>query len=340
MKFILYILIFLFLFSCDSSNDFTVSSGSPKVTGISKNITFPTDTLVIYGRNFPFNYDSAAVIFNDSIVIWKKNCLFWRANSIGIIIDEKIPSGHFIINFGKDTSEKFNITVLAYPPFETTIVNPGAFKMGSTTGFEDELPVRNVYITKKLEVSKTEVTQRLYEFIAKSNPSTIKDFSLPVYNVSWLDGVIFCNKLSEKDGLTPAYSINDTIVVFDTTANGWRLPTEAEWEYLARAGSAIDSPTNIHSFAWFVENSGGIPKIGANKLPNAFGLYDMLGNVSEWCWDLYAEYNLSDTINPIQNQGSHRIHRGGCFLDPRSFIRFSSRRSQNNIVGIRLVRNK
>lgn len=340
MTFFLYIFIVLFIYSCNGNNDFAVSSGTPTVTNISKNITFPTDTLIIYGKNFPLNNDSAFIIFNDSVVFQKNDCLFWRANSIGIIIDERILSGYFYLIFGKDTSELFNITVLPYPPFETTTINPGSFKMGSTTGFEDELPVRNIYITKKIEVSKTEITQRLYEFIAKSNPSPIKDNSLPVYNVDWLAAIIFCNRLSEKDGLKAAYSISDNIVIFDTTANGWRLPTEAEWEYLARAGSQKDVPDNIYSSAWFNENSGGIPKLGKQKLPNAFGLYDMLGNVCEWCWDLYADYNPIDTINPIQNFGSHRIHRGGCFLDSKSFIRFSSRQSQNNLVGIRLVRNK
>ncbi len=340
MKFFIYIFIAIFLFSCDGNNDFAISSGSPKITSLSNHITYPTDTLIIFGKNFPLNYDSAAIIFNDSVVIRKNDCLYWRANSIGLIIDEQIPSGYFYIVFGKDTSEKINLTVLPYPPLEIITVSSGYFKMGSTTGLEDELPIRNVYLTKTIEVSKKEITQRLYEFITKNNPSTIKDYALPVYNVSWLDAIIFCNKLSEKDGLKAVYSINDTIVVFDTTANGWRLPTEAEWEYLARAGSTMDVPVNIYSSVWFIENSGGMPKIGGQKLPNAFGLFDMSGNVCEWCWDAYAKYNPFDTINPIQNQGKERISRGGCFLDPKSYARYSSRRSPNNIVGIRLVRNK
>lgn len=336
---LLYLVTFILFISCSEDNNFNVPTGSPEILSISKNVTFPTDTLVLFGRYIPLQCDSCAIIFNDSVIIKKSECLFWRANSIAIIIDERLSSGHFYCVFGKDTSKTFHIQVLAYPPFDVADIKAGTFLMGSSTGFEDELPVRNVHITHNLYVGKTEVTQRLYDFIMKKNPSPIKHPNIPVYNVEFLDAIEFCNKLSEKSGLKPAYKLIDSIVLWDTTASGWRLPTEAEWEYLARAGEKNDAPYMLDDYAWYSANSGGEPKIIGQKLPNAYGIFDCLGNVSEWCWDTYSNYNPADTINPFYDTGFARVHRGGSFRDNKARVRFSSRLSDYNFVGIRLVRN-
>lgn len=334
------IAIIFVLSACSDNDDFNISSGIPEIIRLSNNITFPTDTLFIFGKNFPLKCDSCHIVFNDSIKIYQKDCVFWKANSIAVLIGDSIKTGKFYVVFGKDTSQRFDINVLPYPPFQTVIIRAGSFKMGSATGFEDELPIRTIHITRDLLVSKYEITQRLYEYIMKSNPSPIKHTNLPVYSVDWIDAIDFCNKLSEKDGLKKVYVVSDSIVSLDTNANGWRLPTEAEWEYLARAGALEDAPADLSRYAWFVSNSGGVPKFVGQKLANSFGLYDMLGNVSEWCWDYYAEYKLSDTINPRNDYGNYRVHRGGCFLDEKANVRFSSRRSNYNFAGIRLVRNK
>lgn len=342
MKF-LYILIALVLFvSCSDDSIFDVPSGKPEIIDIQSNISFPTDTLVLFGKFIPVVSDDNYLVFNDSIKINSKNCLTWNSQKITFILPDSISSGNVYCIFGKDTSAKFNITILPYPPFSTSTLSSGIYLRGSENGFNDEAPVKSINITSELIVSKTELNQRLFEYIMKSNPSTLKSNNLPVYNTTWLEAIEFCNSLSAKDSLEKAYSIINDEVVWNDNANGWRLPTEAEWEYFARAGELADSPQDLNKYAWFNQNSGMNPHIISSKQPNTFGIYDALGNVSEWCWDYYEAnyYNSNDTLNPKGPiNGEYRVHRGGSFEDGKSYVRYSSRRSAFNNVGIRIVRN-
>lgn len=164
---------------------------------------------------------------------------------------------------------------------------------------------------------KTEVTQGLYKVVTGTNPSMYKgNDQRPVEQVSWYDAVAFCNKLSERQGLKPCYSVNgstnagrwgtggkdyrDYDVEVDTSANGWRLPTEAEWLAAADDGHTYSGSDNIDDVAWYGMGLDEHPQKVGTKAANANGLYDMSGNVREWCWD---------------KDGSYRVLRGGSFLN-------------------------
>jgi formylglycine-generating enzyme required for sulfatase activity len=172
------------------------------------------------------------------------------------------------------------------------------------------------------------VTRELYG--ADGPPMT------PVTEVRWIDAVEFCNRLSRAAGLEPCYTIGDDPewqdVVCDWTANGYRLPSEAEWEYACRAGSTGVRYGELDEIGWYRGNSGDEVHDVAGKAPNAWGLHDMIGNVWEWCWDSYdpAVY------------GSYRVFRGGGWFDPPRGCRASCRRKSHptysiDDVGFRLA---
>ncbi len=202
---------------------------------------------------------------------------------------------------------------------------------------------------------KYEISQKEYKEVMKKNPSDKKGDKLPVERVSWYDAIEFCNKLSTSVGLDPAYIINGEDVTWNRSANGYRLPTEAEWEYACRAGTNTEFNTGaditLKQANFYNKNldysAQRAKPVGSYK-PNAWGLYDMHGNVSEWCWDWYDEKLPSgaqvDPIGPIT--GSGRVVRGGAFLssdDKKGLVssarKESSPRALYNITGFRVVRN-
>ncbi len=203
----------------------------------------------------------------------------------------------------------------------------GWYLMGATpddtAADKDEKPQHKVTITRPFYLGVCEVTQYEYRQVMNDNPSKFKDSELlPVENVSWLDAVKFCNKLSERERRKPYYKIEDnTVTIFG--GNGYRLPTEAEWEYACRApqsdGSATkhpfgDNDADLSRYAWFSENSAEKTHQVGQKKPNRWGLYDMQGNVWEWCQDFYsADYYSfspeSDPPGPVS--ASVRVFRGG-----------------------------
>ena len=187
-------------------------------------------------------------------------------------------------------------------------------------------------------IGKFPVTQELYFDITKEEPSTIKNKTNPVETVTWRDAVIFCNKLSIQTGLNPCYTITDENeeITFDKTANGFRLPTEAEWEYACKAGETKIRYGELNKIAWYKDNSSMTSHIVGQKEPNSWGLYDMLGNVWEWCSDIYDE-----TV-----YGSYRIFRGGGWADEERSVMATTRRRSHPLkfkiddLGFRIARNQ
>jgi formylglycine-generating enzyme required for sulfatase activity len=216
-------------------------------------------------------------------------------------------------------------------------IERGCFGMGSTKEqtdqllqlypgskqeqFDAEQPKHPVEITQPFYLGIHPVTQGQYQAIMGPHECHFRGSDdLPVESVCWLDSIALCNMLSEREGRTPYYHIEgDSVTIVG--GNGFRLPTEAEWEYSCRAGSKSsypfgDDPKKLDECAWYSDNSGGQTHPVGNKAANAWGLYDMLGNVWEWCADLYDEnyYARSPVADPPgAPRASHRAVRGGCW---------------------------
>lgn len=187
-------------------------------------------------------------------------------------------------------------------------------------------------------LAKFPVTQELYFAITNENPSTIKGNSHPVETVTWKEAIVFCNNLSARIGLNSCYLIHEEndMISFDPTADGFRLPTEAEWEYACKAESTGIRYGELDKIAWYKENSEKTTHIVGQKEPNPWGLYDMLGNVWEWCSDTYDE-----TV-----YGSYRIFRGGGWCDEERSVMATTRRRSHPLkfkiddLGFRIARNQ
>lgn len=162
------------------------------------------------------------------------------------------------------------------------------------------------------------VTQAQYAQVTGERPSTARGGLLPVEGVSWLDAVRFCNALSLREGLAPAYRLHDDAasVEWDPATDGYRLPAEAEWEHACRAGTTEARYGPLDDIAWHRGNAQDRPHEVGGRRPNAWGLYDTLGNVWEWCWDVYD----------AEVYGTYRVLRGGGWFDEHWSCRASVRR--------------
>jgi formylglycine-generating enzyme required for sulfatase activity len=197
------------------------------------------------------------------------------------------------------------------------LIPAGTFTMGDRGGRPDETP--HTVSIGEFYLDATPVSQELYERVMGVNPSKHKGRNNPVERTQWTDAVRFCNRCSERDGLTPCYDLDTWECDFD--ADGYRLPTEAEWEYACRAGSTDkysfgDDPAELAKYAWFKPQSRGKPRPLGQKLPNRWGLYEMHGNVWQWCHDWYGEnyYAESPGENPRgPATGTMRVLRGGAW---------------------------
>jgi formylglycine-generating enzyme required for sulfatase activity len=207
-------------------------------------------------------------------------------------------------------------------------------------------------------IGETETTQELWTLVMKTNPSRFPGKDRPVDFVSWLDAVRFCNALSALEGLDAAYQIVGPEVFWNTEADGYRLPTEAEWEYAARGGPQAalgDAPlarayysggSDAGTLAWYDANSGKASKPVGQKRPNELGLYDMSGNVWEWCWDWYGEYPKELAVDPkgASKGAGQKVLRGGAWFTPVNLLRTTYRywnapTFRVNSVGFRVARN-
>jgi formylglycine-generating enzyme required for sulfatase activity len=195
---------------------------------------------------------------------------------------------------------------------EFVLIPAGEFQMGSNEGTKDERPVHRVHISESFFMGKYEVTQAQWEAVMGTNPSRFKgNPNRPVENVSWEDVQAFIKRLNRQEGWEVC-----------------RLPTEAQWEYAARAGTTTERYENdLGAIAWYNENSGGETHEVAQKRPNARGLYDMLGNVREWCHDGQRKYTSANVIDPIglTDAGAGRVARGGSWQNDARSARAADR---------------
>lgn len=244
------------------------------------------------------------------------------------------------------------------PAPEMVMVEPGSYEMGSEEGHWFEGPAHTVSITRPFYISKTEVTWALYDqFVAetgRSKATSNKEWGVvwePDYPaaVSWDDAIAFANWLSEREGLTPVYSGKGRAIKADFAADGYRLPTEAEWEYAARGGPLSQGTLyaggdDADVVAWYGDNSDGTTHPVGLKAPNELGLHDMSGNAWEWCWDWFdvEAYSTSSSVDPAgPDTGTDRVRRSGAWAESNDTLRVTYRSADTPSMpfgGIRLVR--
>jgi len=249
-------------------------------------------------------------------------------------------------------------------PADFALIKGGTFTMGSpiseperqTDETQHRVTVGDFYL------DKYSVTQKEYRELMSGNPSENSGDNLPVENITWFDAVRYCNARSAKEGLTPAYTISGETVTWNRAANGYRLPTEAEWEYACRAetttpfntgNNITDKEANCYNHYGYNNNSSGRVTGGArgstapvgSYAANKWGLFDMHGNTADWCWDWYGEYQTTAQTNlqgPLN--GTLKVNRGGGFNDFPKHIRSAYRAATppDNTsfnLGFRLARN-
>jgi formylglycine-generating enzyme required for sulfatase activity len=282
----------------------------------------------------------------------------WLDTMIRINLPDGAISGPLYVT-SKDNikSNQYIIYVKEEDNFNTILIRKGTFVMGDNTSSKNgEAPEHNVTISYDFYMAESEVTQKQYREVTKvSPPSNDKNNdNCAVHYVSFIDACKFCNTYSTRQGLTPCYTINGTDVICDFTKNGYRLPTEAEWEYAAKADRDSWGFTgDPNMYTWHSENvSGTLPKSVRTKNANDWGLYDMNGNVAEWCWDNYSTKYYQECINGVTDpRGStevagSKIVRGGHCQVKIDECKTTSRSSynqygdHNQYIGFRFVRNR
>jgi formylglycine-generating enzyme required for sulfatase activity len=238
------------------------------------------------------------------------------------------------------------------------LVQAATFEMGSPEeeeGHREDETIRRVTLTRGFMIGVAEVTQDLWTSVMGSNPSGFKECggTCPVESVSWCEAVVFANALSSRDGLRAAYfgvegceTTKAASVSWDRSADGYRLPTEAEWEMAARAGQSLpfSGDANADVVAWHKDNSDDATHPVCTKTPNAWGLCDMSGNVWEWTWEWKAEVSGSELVDPSGAMfGKYKSARGGSMryevLDVRVARRIGfAPNAAYSGLGLRLVR--
>jgi formylglycine-generating enzyme required for sulfatase activity len=226
----------------------------------------------------------------------------------------------------------------------------GSFAMGSDEVTREQ-PIHQVTVSA-FESMSVPVTRRLYKAVMGDDPSSTSGEadSRPVTNVSWSDAVAFCNRWSERSGLSPCYQVDGTLVTLERNANGYRLLTEAEWEYACRAGSTGkwcfgDDEAQLGDYAWYFDNSGNETHPVRQKKPNTWGLYDMHGNVREWVGNWYGPYPRQPQTDPAgPNTGQYRVLRGGAFDYGPRYLRSAIRGKSepelwDRFIGFRCARS-
>ncbi len=241
---------------------------------------------------------------------------------------------------------------------EMVLIEGGLFQMGNTeSDFRDEYPRHDITL-KSFYMGKYEVTAEEFARFGHT-AGFVKSYSSgtePACGINWELAVMYCNWLSSVSGLERCYDINregkQIRITFLSKSNGYRLPTEAEWEYAARGGQknstyAYSGSDDARSVAWYMDNGKTLKKVGLLQ-PNASGIYDMSGNVKEWCWDYYEEsyYKTSPKDNPVGPEHcTTRVARGGSYSGHLEMLRVTKRYFQpqdeaDYTNGFRVVKNQ
>jgi formylglycine-generating enzyme required for sulfatase activity len=264
-----------------------------------------------------------------------------------------------IANGESGSNSQTNTPAVSAIPADFVRIEGGTFTMGSpsteVSRFGDE--TQHQVKVNSFYMGKYEVTQAEYEAVMGTNPSSFKGAKRPVETVSWFDAVEYCNKRSAKEGLSPAYTRNGDSVTWNRNATGYRLPTESEWEYACRAGTATPFSTGSNITTAQANYNGDYPYNGNAKgtyrektteagtfAANRWGLHDMHGNVWEWCWDWYGSYPSGAQSTPDGAvSGARRVGRGGSWILYGRILRSAYRGSYTpsyryNNLGFRLVR--
>ncbi len=344
--FLLLALIFgVVLQSC--SDDVNEANEPPHISAIEPAKASPGDIITIYGSNLAYNPAEGIVRINGLSIPYTET-IKWNNAFIRLHLPLTAKSGNVFIVIGKDTSNSLSYEIEDKPAIELLAIAAGEFMMGSGQGFGYEQPLHKVSISTDFQMSKYEITQKIWQLVMNDNPSSVKSANLPVMNITWNDAVEFCNRLSKLYGLDTAYIVKNNKIELSAASTGFRLPTEAEWEYACRAGTKSDFPGSgkIDEMGWYNANSAYNPHPVGTKKANNWGLFDMNGNVWEWCWDWYGSdyYSVSPTTDPQgPATGKRHVLRGGSCSDGATFARSSNRTfpaKDFTHCGLRIVKNK
>ena len=279
-----------------------------------------TESMVAMGDMLSESDDSeklldACIWYQKAAVLGDSDAMYWLADMYAVgkgVAKDAAEARRWLEKAAGLGNEEAARKLAALSDVGMILVKGGSFTMGGSDS--DNRPVG--IALGDFMIGENEVTQALYKFVMGENPSHFKGARRPVERISWYDAVEFCNILSEASGLEKCYSGSGSNIKCDFSKNGYRLPTEAEWEYAAKGGDKskgfkYSGSNNIDEVAWYSGNSDGHLHSVKQKQPNELGLYDMTGNVWEWCWDLTS--------------GSNRILRGGSWSNGVDFCSVSNR---------------
>ena len=336
------------------SGTIIVHALSPLLSGFSPSSGDEGEEITITGSNFSEIPSGNTVSFNgvDAVVTSAST------TTLKVSVPAGAATGKISVTTPGGTATSAENFIVTDTSGKMVLLPAGTFQMGDPdggSGSSNERPRHEVTITYNFYMSRCEVTNQEYLLYDATHTGGWIDPNYPVENVSWFNAADYCNWLTdEAPGLGFSERCYDGSYNVDITKKGYRLPTEAEWEYACRAGETTfhdyywgDSyyPPNIGNYCWYYSNSGGHPNIVGTKLPNNFGLYDMSGNVWEWVNDWYGSYSGTAQIDPVgPGSGSLRVIRGGSWYYDAFYCRSAGRSGispsgRGSHVGFRPVRS-